>query len=277
MRNNLLVITCAITGSRITREQTPYIPLTPDEIINSAVEAYEAGAAIVHIHVRDLKTGLGTQDIDLFRQVSEGISARCNVIQCLTTSGIPGRNLSESERLTPLALKPELASVDCGSMNFGKLPYICTEDFIEREVKEMLERGVKPELEIFDLGMIQVCNRVIAQNLVRKPYYFGLVLGTPSGAPADARSLLTMIELLPPDSIWFVAGIGKHQLDMTTLAILLGGHPRVGLEDSIYYSAGMLAKSNAELVARCVRIAKELGREIATPDEARQILGLRQQ
>ncbi len=275
MRTNLLIITCAITGSRITREQTPYIPLTPDEIIDSAVHAHEAGAAIVHIHVRDLKTGQGTQDINLFRHVSEGIKARCNVIQCLTTSGIPGRNLSDEERLAPVALKPELASVDCGSMNFGKLPYIVTEDFLEREVKEMLERAVKPELEIFDLGMFQTCNRLITQGLVKKPYFIGLVLGTPSGAPADARTLLHMVDMLPPDSIWFVAGIGRHQLNMTTLALLLGGHARVGLEDSIYYSAGVLARSNAELVARCVRIAKELGREIATPDEARELLGLK--
>lgn len=269
-----LIITCAIIGSRITRQQTPYIPLTPDEIINSAVEACEAGAAAVHIHVRDQKTGLGTQDAKLFQQVSEGIRARCNVVQCFTTSGIPGRNLSESERLAPLALKPELASVDCGSINFGRLTYVSTEDFLEREVREMLERGVKPELELFDLGMIQVCNRLIGQNLIRKPYYFGLILGTPSGAPADVRTLLTMIELLPPDSMWFVAGIGRHQLNMTTLAMLLGGHVRVGLEDSIYYSAGVLARTNAELVSRCVRIAQEVGREVATPDEARQMLGL---
>ena len=269
-----LIISCAITGSRITREQTPYIPITPDEIINSAVEASEAGAAIVHIHVRDQKTGLGTQDINLFRQVFEGIKSRCNVNICLTTSGIPGRNLSEEERLAPLALKPELASVDCGSINFGKLVYICSEDFIEREVKEMLEKGIKPELEIFDLGMIEICRRLIGQNLVDKPYYFGFILGMPSGAPADARTLLTMIELLSPDSIWFATGIGRHSLPITTLAIILGGHIRVGLEDTIYYSAGVLAKSNAELVSRCVRIAGELGREIATADEARQMLGL---
>ena len=268
------MITCAITGSRITRELTPYIPITPNEIINSAIEAHEAGAAIVHIHVRDQQTCLGTQDVSLFRAVSEGIRARCKVIQCLTTSGIPGRNLSENERLAPLILKPEMASVDLGSINFGKLPYVVTEDFIERELKEMQDRGVKPELEIFDLGMIETCQRMIKQNLIRKPYYFGLILGTPSGTPANAKALHTMLDFLPQDSIWFATGIGRHSLPVATLSIILGGHPRVGLEDSIYYSAGVLAKSNAELVIRVVKIAKEMGREVATADEARKILGL---
>lgn len=269
-----LIINCAITGSRNTREQTPYIPVTPVEIINSAVEASKAGAAIVHIHVRDQKTSLGTQDIGLFQEVFEGIKSRCNVIQCLTTSGIPGRNLSESERLAPLVLKPEIASVDCGSLNFGKLTYVCSEDFIEREVREMLEKNIKPELEIFDFGMIELCKRLIDKNLLRKPYYCGLILGTPSGAPANVKTLLNMIDLLPSDCLWFVTGIGRYSLPITTLALILGGHIRVGLEDTIYYSEGVLAKSNAELVSRCVRIAHEFGREVATADEARKMLGL---
>lgn len=271
---NKLIINCAITGSRISREQTPYIPITPVEIINSAVEAAEAGAAIVHIHVRDPKTGLGTQDLGLFRHVTEGIKSRSNVIQCLTTSGIPGRNLPYDERLNPVQLKPELASIDCGSINIGKLTAIVSEDFIERAAKEMYENGIKPELEVFELGMIEMCKRLIAQNLLRKPYYFGLITGTPTGCPADVRAVLSMVDHLPPDSIWFVAGIGKQQLPMTTLAMLMGGHVRVGLEDNLYLSAGVMAKTNAELVAKTVRVAKELGKEIATPDEARQTLNL---
>ena len=271
-----LIITCAITGSRITRQQTPYIPLTPAEIIDSAVGAYQAGAAIVHIHVRDRQTQQGSQDINLFRDVFSGIQSRCDVIQCLTTSGIPGRNLSEAERMAPLVLNPELASVDLGSLNFGKLPYTVTEDFIERELKEMLARGIKPELEIFDLGMLQTCSRMIKQELIREPYYCGLILGTPSGAPADIFALRTMLDLLPPRSIWFATGIGRQSLSIATLTMILGGHPRVGLEDNIYYSAGVLAKSNAELVARVVKIAREMGKEIATPGDARQMLGLKQ-
>jgi 3-keto-5-aminohexanoate cleavage enzyme len=270
-----VIITCAVTGSRITTEQTPYIPIMPQEIIDSAVEAHQAGAAVVHIHVRDRESHLGTQDVDLFREVTMGIKARCDVIQCLTTSGIPGRNLSESDRIAPLALNPELASVDLGSMNFGRLPYIVTEEFIERELKEMLERNIKPELEVFDLGMLETCRRFIKNNSVLSPYYIGLVLGTPSGAPANVKILNAMVDLLPSNSIWFATGIGKNSLDIAVEAMLRGGHPRVGMEDSIYFSAGVLAQSNSELVARVVRIAKELGKKIATSDEARHMLCLK--
>ncbi|MBN1191277.1 MAG: 3-keto-5-aminohexanoate cleavage protein [Dehalococcoidales bacterium] len=269
-----LIITCAVTGSRITREQSPAVPLTPDEIIDSAVESHLAGAAVVHLHVRDPITLQGTQDVEIFRRVSSVIKERCDVIQCFTTSGIPGRNLSDSERMAPLALNPEMASVDLGSVNFGQLPYIVTEDFIERILKEMLERKIKPELEVFDLGMIGTCQKFIRQGLVNKPFYFGLILGTASGAPASVKTLQTMLDLLPGDSLWFTTGIGRHSLTMATLAILLGGHVRVGLEDTVTYAAGVPAKSNAELVARIVRIAGELGREIATPAEARRMLVL---
>jgi 3-keto-5-aminohexanoate cleavage enzyme len=269
-----LIINCCITGSRITKGQTPHIPITPEEIIRSAIEAWETGAAIVHIHVRDQETGLGTQDVNLFQEVSEGIKSRCNVIQCMTTSGIPGVNLPSEQRLAPLNLESELISLDCGSKNFGKLTFICDEDFIELAARKALEKGIKPELEIFDLGMIETCKKLIDQNLLRKPYYFGFILGTPSGAPANIRTLATMIDSLPPDCIWFVGGIGKDQLPITSLALSAGGHVRVGLEDNIYYSGGVLAKSNAELVSRIVRIARELGRDVASPDEAREVLHL---
>lgn len=270
-----LIINCCITGSRITKEQTPYIPITPEEIIKSAVEAWESGAAIVHIHVRDQKTGLGTQDVKLFQEVSEGIKSRCNVIQCMTTSGIPGVNLPLQHRLVPLDLKPELISLDCGSKNFGKLTFICDEDFIELAARMALEKGIKPELEIFDLGMIETFKKLIDQNLLRKPYYCGFILGTPSGAPANIRTLATMIDSLPADCIWFIGGIGKYQLPVTSLALSVGGHVRIGLEDNIDYSkGGVLAKSNAELVSRIVRIARELGRDVASADETRKILHL---
>lgn len=270
-----VIITCAITGSRITREQTPYIPITPEEIVDSAVKAYEAGAAIVHIHVRDRKTLLGSQDAKLFKEVSDAIKARCTAIQCLTTSGIPGRNLSEPERMAPIALNPELASVDLGTMNFGKLPYIVPEEFIERNLKEMLAHGVKPELEVFDIGMFETLQRMIKQNLIRKPYYIGLILGTPSGAQPNVQTVSAMLSLLPQDSVWFATGIGRHSINVAVLTMALGGHPRVGLEDSLYISAGELAKSNAAQVTKVANIAKAMEKEIATPDEARSMLGLK--
>ncbi len=267
-----LIIACAITGSRISREQCPDIPVTPEEIIESAVGAAEAGAAIVHIHVRDLQSGIGTQDVELFRRVADGIRARSDVVQCLTTSGIPGVNLPDDVRLAPLALTPEMGSVDCGSLNFGDQIFLCSETFIARALTEMQAMGIKPEMCVFELGMIECCKRMIDRGLVEKPYYFGFIMGTPSGAPASMRSLLTFVESLPPDSTWFVAGIGRHQLPITTAGILLGGHVRVGMEDNLQYLAGVPARTNAELVARCVRIARELGRDLATPDEARTML-----
>ncbi|MFQ6110427.1 MAG: 3-keto-5-aminohexanoate cleavage protein [Nitrospinota bacterium] len=270
-----LVITAALTGSRITREQSPFIPLTPEEIVEEAVRAHEAGAAMVHIHVRDPETGLGTQSLGLFRQVTRAIEERCDVIQCLTTSGIPGRNLPEVERRAPLELNPEIASFDAGSMNFGPLLYICSPDWLERLAGEMLERGVVPELEIFDTGMMGTCLRLIEKGLIRKPYVFQFVLGIQTGAPATASMLSLLVNSLPEGSVWFVAGIGRAQLPMALSAMTMGGHVRVGLEDNLYYTRGVLAKSSAEQVARIVRLAGELGREVATPDEARALLGIR--
>jgi 3-keto-5-aminohexanoate cleavage enzyme len=175
-------------------------------------------------------------------------------------------------------LNPELISLDCGSKNFGKLTFLCDEDFIETAARKALERGARPELEIFELGMIETFKRLTRQNLLQKPYYCGFILGTASGAPANIKTLVTMIDLLPPDCIWFVAGIGRHQLPMNLLALPLGGHVRVGLEDNIYYAQSsenwIFAKSNAELVSRIVRIAREVGREIATPEETRKMLQL---
>jgi len=155
-----VIITAAITGSRITRDVAPHIPITPDEIVQSAVECWNAGAAIVHIHVRDPKTGLGTQDLDLFRQVVGPLRQKTDLLLCLTTSGIPGRNLPIEERLRPLELEPELASFDAGSINLGGTVFINTPDFLEAAANKMKEKGVKPELEIFDVGMIVTCLRM---------------------------------------------------------------------------------------------------------------------
>ncbi len=270
-----LIITAAITGSRISREKSPFIPLTPEEIVEEAVRSHGAGAAMVHIHVRDPETRLGTQNLELFRRVTRAIEERCDVIQCLTTSGIPGRNLPEEERMAPLELNPEIASFDAGSMNFGPLLYICSPQWLERLAGEMLERGVVPELEIFDTGMMGSCLGLIEKGLIRKPYVFQFVLGIPTGAPAAAPILSLLVESLPEGSLWFAAGIGRAQLPMALSAMTKGGHVRVGLEDNLYYSRGVLAKSNAEHVARVVRLAGELGREVASPDEARALLGIR--
>ena len=269
-----LIITAAITGSRITRETTPHIPITPEEIVRSAVECHQAGASIVHIHVRDPESGLGTQDLEIFKQVVTPLREETDLVLCLTTSGIPGRNIPIEERLAPLELKPELASFDAGSINLGDSVFINSPEFLDRAAKEMKARGVKPELEIFDLGMLITCLRMLDEKKLDPPAHFQLVLGTPWGAPASPKSLINFHEYIPEKATWSVIGIGQSHLPMSVMALAMGGHIRVGMEDNIYYSRGVMAKSNAEFVERIVRIAREYGREIATPAETRKMLKL---
>ena len=269
-----LIITAAITGSRITRDIAPHIPITPGEIIRSAVECWQAGAAVVHIHVRDPETGLGTQSLEVFKQVVEPLREKTDLILCLTTSGIPGRNLPTEERLAPLDLQPELASFDAGSINLGDSVFINSPEFLDRAAQKMRDRGVKPELEIFDLGMIVTCLRMQREGKLTGPFHFQFVLGTPWGAPATPESLLHLHRHIPQESTWSVIGVGKSHLPMSMMALIMGGHIRVGMEDNIYYSRGVLAATNAQFVERIIRIAGEYGREVATPDEARRILSL---
>lgn len=269
-----IMISVGITGSRITRQQTPHIPITPEEIAQAGIEAWRAGASILHIHVRDRETGLGTQDAAIFKEVVDRIRSETDAILCLTTSGIPGRNLPIADRLQPLTLSPELVSFDAGSINMAENVFLNPQEFLEVLAKETLSRGIKPELEVFEVGMVYTCLRYLEKGLLKPPLHFQFVLGTPNGMPATVKSLLYLCEIIPKESTWSVVGIGPGQLPMAMMATVMGGHARVGLEDNIYYSKGVLAKSNAQLVERVVRMAKEFGREIATPSDSRNILGL---
>ena len=269
-----LIITVGITGSRISRKQTPYIPITPEEIAQSGIEAWKAGASILHVHVRDPKTGVGTQDFTLYKEVVDRIRGETDAILCLTTSGIPGLNLPTQQRLIPLSLNPELVSFDAGSINMGEHVFFNLPEFLETLAKETLDKGIKPELEIFEVGMVYTCLHYLERGLLRLPLHFQFVLGTPAGMPATPKSLLHVSEIIPQGSTWSVIGIGRGQLPMAMMGMIMGGHVRVGLEDNIYYSRGALAKSNAELVERVVRIAREFGREVADPKEARKIINL---
>jgi len=268
------IITVGITGSRITRQQTPHIPVTPQEIAQSGIEAWKAGASILHIHVRDPKTGLGTQDYSIFKEVVDRIRGETDAILCLTTSGIPGRNLQFEERLISLSFDPELVSFDAGSINMRENVFLNPPEFLERLARETLQRGIKPELEVFEVGMVESCKRFLEKGLLKPPLHFQFVLGVLGGMPATAKSLLHLSEILPRGSTWSVIGIGPGQLPMAMMALAMGGHVRVGLEDNIYYSKGVLAKNNAQLVERVVRIAKEFGRDVATAQESREILSL---
>ena len=270
-----LIITAAITGSRILRDTTPYIPYTPEEIARSAIECWDAGAAIVHIHVRDLETGLGTQDLDLFRQVVEPLRKETDLLINLTTSGIAARNFSFEDRLKCLELKPELASFDAGSINLGKGAFVNPPDFLDLAAETMKRLKVKPEIEVFDSGMIVTAVQMRNRRKLDDPLFFEFVLGTPYGASANAKTLVYLSEIIPENAIWSVTGIGRAHLPMSMMALAMGGHIRTGMEDHVFYKKGELAKSNAQFVERIVRIAREYGREVASPEEAREILRLR--
>ncbi len=193
---------------------------------------------------------------------------------CLTTSGIPGRNLPVEERLAPLALRPEMASFDAGSLNTPAGVFLNPPEFLDALAARARELGVKPELECFDAGHVATCLRYLADDKLSAPAHFQFVLGAPYGMPATAAALVHLAAMLPHDATWSVIGIGRAQTPMAAIAIAMGGHARVGLEDNIYYRRGELATSNAQLVERVARLASELGREVASPAEARRILSL---
>ncbi len=268
-----LIITAAISGAEVTKEHNPNVPYTVDEIVREAKSAYEAGASIIHLHVRN-DDGKPTQDRERYRQCIDAIKKQCkDVIIQPSTGGAVG--MSSEERLQPVDLKPEMATLDCGTCNFGGDEiFINTENMIKEFGQKMIDLGVKPEVEVFDKGMVDTAIRMNKKGFIKSPMHFDFVLGVNGGMSATPRDVVYMVESIPTGSTFTVAGIGRHQFPMATLAILMGGHVRVGFEDNLNIEKGVLAKSNGELVEKVVRIAKELGREIATPEEARKILSL---
>lgn len=270
-----LIITAAICGAEVTKELNPNIPYSIDEIGKEAELAYKAGASIIHLHVRE-DDGTPTQNIDRFKVCIEAIKNRCpDVIIQPSTGGAVG--MSNEERLQPIYLEPppEMATLDCGSCNFGGDEiFINTENTIIEFAKKMNERGIKPELECFDKGMVDMALKLHDKGYIKDPMHFNFVLGVNGGIKASARDLTFLVESIPKDSTYSVCAIGRHEFPMITLSIIMGGHARVGFEDNVYLSKGFLAKSNGELVEKVVRISRELGRDIATPIDARKILGL---
>ena len=225
-----------------------------------------------HMHVRE-DDGTPTQSKERFKQCIDAIREKCpDAIIQPSTGGAVG--MTDLERLQPTELGPEMATLDCGTCNFGgDEVFTNTENTIKNFGKIMIERGVKPEIEVFDKGMVDYAIKYAKQGFIKKPMHFDFVLGVQMAA--SARDLVFISESIPEGSTWTVAGIGRHEFPMAALAIVMGGHVRVGFEDNVYIEKGVLAKSNGELVEKVVRMAKELGREIATPDEAREILGLK--
>ena len=268
-----LIITAAICGAEVTKQNNPAIPYTVAEIGQEALRAWQSGASIIHLHVRE-DDGTPTQSKQRYADCIAEIVRLCpDVIIQPSTGGAVG--MSSEERLQPIELNPEMATLDCGTCNFGGDEiFINTENMIIEFSQKMVQRGIKPECEVFDKGMIDMAIRLSRKGFIPTPMHFNLVMGVNGGISGEPRDVIFMQESLPAGSSFTVSGIGRYQFIVAPLGILLGGHVRVGFEDNIYLSRGVLARSNAELVEKVVRIARELGREIASPGEARAILGL---
>jgi 3-keto-5-aminohexanoate cleavage enzyme len=271
-----VVLTVATTGAWTTKAQTPYVPLQPEEIAEEVYACYQAGASIAHIHVRD-DDGNPSMDYKKFEKTVKLIRERCDIVLNLTSSG--GLGLDDEMRMKPfMELKPELASFDCGSMNWGhSTTFINSPPFLEELGQRMKENGVKPEIEIFDAGMVYNAEYYQRKNIIDSPSHYQFVLGAPGGMAATVDNLVFLKNLLPKDATWSAFGIGKMHLPIQYATLALGGHLRVGMEDNVYYSKGVLAKSNVEFVDRAKRLVTEIGKELATPEEARKILGLNKQ
>jgi 3-keto-5-aminohexanoate cleavage enzyme len=277
--SNKVIITVAQTGALVTKAMNPAIPEQPDEIAASAYDCYNEGAAVIHIHARD-KSGKTTGSKDVFSEIHNKIRQKCNAILQDSTGG--GANLTVEQRTECLEANPEMASLNMGTMvrTIGEAAgtvFMNSRADIESFVKRMNQYGVKPEMELYNLSMMNEVNILIEKGLVQKPYYVDFILGMAyQGAfPGDMSYFFDYLSHLPQDCLFNSLGVGPAQTAMATVGMIYGGAVRVGLEDNLYFKKGELAKSNAQLVARIARIARDLGKEPATPEEARQILGLK--
>lgn len=284
-----VIITVAPTGSMPTKEQHPNLPTTPGEIADAAYECYNEGATIVHIHTRDPKTGGRTMAIELYAEAMEKIRAKCNMLINLTTSTggqlvVGPDNQIQTDRTllaSPekrvehvLKLKPEMCSLDVGSANAKWGVFLNTEAVIDKMAELIQKAGVKPEVEVFDVGHIQIAERLLKLGLLEKNAHFQLCMGTRMGVPGTPKNALHMAECLPPGVTWSIFGVAATQIPMVAMGVLMGGHVRVGFEDNLYIAKGKLAKSNAELVQRAAQIIRALNKEVATVEDTRKILGL---
>ena len=269
-----LIITAAICGAEVTKEQNPAVPYTVEEIVREAKSAVDAGAAIVHLHVRE-DDGTPTQSKARFKECMDAIYKVCpDVIIIPSTGGAVG--MSAEERLQPTELMPEMATLDCGTCNFGDDVFENTMPMMRAFGKRMMENNIKPEYECFEMGHLDtVLNMARKGQVPGAPMQFNFVLGVPGCTPATAQNLAWLVNAIPAGSTWTATGIGRNAFTLAAAAIVMGGNVRVGFEDNLNLESGVLAKSNGELVAKVVRIAKELGRPVATSAEAREILSLK--
>ncbi len=269
-----VIIAVAITGAVPRKADNPAVPTSPAEQIDSTHEAYEAGASLVHVHVREDDES-SSSDPDKFARVQEGVRARCPGMIIQFSTG--GRGRSQDERGKPLGLRPDMASLATGSVNFAKQIYDNHPDLVEGMARTMIENGIKPEIEVFDLAMLYATKTLMDRGLIQPPPHVQFVLGIPNALPARLKVLefgVSELAELMPGATWTAAGIGRHQLEVARWALAMGGHVRTGLEDNLKYDRTRLATSNADLVSQMANLCPEYDRHPATPAEARKILGL---
>jgi uncharacterized protein (DUF849 family) len=289
--NTDVFVTCAVTGSGDTTGKSPHVPVTPKQIADSAIDAAKAGAAIVHVHVRDPETGKPAPRLELFKEVVDRLrSSSTDVVINLTagfgawyvpnaddpgTAGAGSNMMAAAERTRHVeALKPEICSLDVATHNEGEAVYMNSAPMLREMAKRIKAAGVRPELECFDVGQVRLANQLVAEGLIEEPPLYQLCLGINWTAPADGESMLLMRNLLPKNAAWSAFGISRMQMPMAAQSVLLGGNVRVGLEDNLYLSRGVLA-TNAQLVEKAVGIVAGLGARVLTPEETRRKLGLR--
>ncbi|MFO0550274.1 MAG: 3-keto-5-aminohexanoate cleavage protein [Polyangiaceae bacterium] len=266
------ILTAAIVGAEVTRKDTPHLPITAEEIAIEAARCREAGAAVIHLHVRTAD-GRPSQDSELFREAIAAIQKKTDVIIQTSTGGAVG--MSVDERAGPLACKPEMATLNCGTINFGDDVFVNTRAQIRDLARRISDAGSMAELECYEVGHIHEALALVNEGLLAAPLHFQFVLGVPGGIAAREDVLRFLITQIPEGASWGVAAVGRHQRPMTELALKLGGFARVGLEDNIYLEKGVLAEGSAPLVARAASYARSISREVASPDRARVLLGLR--
>ena len=271
-----LILTAAITGAETTPQDQPNLPYTPEAQAKEAVACFEAGARVIHLHVRD-DNALATQDVNRFKDSMDAIRQACpEVIIQISTGGAVGASFDS--RIAPLQLKPDMGTLNGGTLNFGNEVFMNAPGDIERLAEAFKKYGVVPEVEVYESGMVDYIARLVKRGvIVSEPLHMQFVLGVPGGMSGQPKNIMYMAQHLKeliPTASWAVAGIGRYHIPASMMAMTLGGHIRVGFEDNIYYHKGVIADSNAQLVARMRRIAEEIGRPIATPEQARRILAL---
>jgi uncharacterized protein (DUF849 family) len=291
--NRKVIVTCALTGAGDTTGRSEHVPITPEQIAQSGIDAARAGATVVHIHVRDPRTGQGSRDVALYREVVERIRASDVDVVINTTAGMGGDLMLDPQNPTTFVegtdlvngverlahveeLLPDICTLDCGSLNFGEgsLVYVSTPDMLRDGAKRIQELGVRVEMEIFDTGHLWFARQLVEEGLIDAPPLFQLCMDIPYGAPADPSLLAAMVQQLPPGAVWASFALGRMQMPWVAQSILLGGHVRVGLEDNLYLSRGVKA-TNAQLVERARMIIEAMGASVASPDEAREMLLLK--